>query len=528
MKKIILTAALALSATTAVQAGGYLTNTNQSVNFLRNPARDAAINIDGAYHNPAGLGFMSEGWHLGFDLQSAYQTRKDQTVFAPFALGTVNGVKNTQDGYKAFEGKATAPVIPSFDLARVGEKWFASFHFGITGGGGKCKFSDGLPSFESQVAMLPVLVGAIAPGAATGYSMDTHMQGRQYYFGGQFGVGYKILPNLNVSVGGRVIYAQCNYYGYVRNINLDVNTQAGVVNMPATDFFKSQNMPDFAQLVTDKELNCDQSGWGFTPIVSVDWQVNNKVNLSARYEFKTRLRLKNQTGVNSSGIEEYDDGKKVKADIPAILALGAQYSPIRRVRLNAGFHYYFDKQATQNENRHNYLENGGWEVLAGAEFDVNKRWTVSAGWQTTNYGLGKNSKFISDMSFVTNSNSVGLGARFQLRKKVALNIAYFKTFYKHYERKHEDFYDIKATFAGKLTPLAAQLAAGKAQINQALQDPNLGEAQRAIYEQRLGQINTEMGAANSIAAGLGNYSTAGRDNFHRTNDVFGLGLEIDF
>ena len=86
MKKIILTAALALSAATAAQAGGYLTNTNQSVNFLRNPARDAAINIDGAYSNPAGLGFLSEGWHLGFNLQSAYQSRKDQTVFAPFAV----------------------------------------------------------------------------------------------------------------------------------------------------------------------------------------------------------------------------------------------------------------------------------------------------------------------------------------------------------------------------------------------------------------------------------------------------------
>ena len=48
MKKSILTAALALSAATAAQAGGYLTNTNQSVSFLRNPARDAAIAIDGA------------------------------------------------------------------------------------------------------------------------------------------------------------------------------------------------------------------------------------------------------------------------------------------------------------------------------------------------------------------------------------------------------------------------------------------------------------------------------------------------
>ena len=105
------------------QAGGYLTNTNQSVSFLRNPAQDATIGIAGAYANPAGLGFMRTGWHLGFDLQSAYQTRSDKAYFPAFALGEVNGVKNATDGYKTFEGKAKAPVIPSFDLARVGERW---------------------------------------------------------------------------------------------------------------------------------------------------------------------------------------------------------------------------------------------------------------------------------------------------------------------------------------------------------------------------------------------------------------------
>lgn len=523
MKKTILTAALALSAATAAQAGGYLTNTNQSVSFLRNPAQDAVIAIGGAYTNPAGLGFMRQGWHLGFDLQSAYQTRTDKAYFPQFAQGTVNGVANATDGYKTFEGKATAPVIPSFDLARVGERWFASFHFGITGGGGKCKFDDGLPSFESQVAMLPTLIGAIAPDAVTGYTMDTHMQGRQYYFGGQFGVGYKITPNFNVSVGGRVIYAQCNYYGYVRNIS--VNTAAGTI--PATKFFESQNMPDFTTLVEDKELNCDQTGWGFTPIISADWKVG-KWNLAARYEFKTKLRLKNQAGVNTSGLSEYDDGNKVKADIPAILSVGARYDVLDNLHLNAGFHYYFDKQATQHENKHNYLTNGGWEVLAGAEVDVTKRWTISAGWQTTNYGLGKNSQFISDMSFVTNSNSIGLGARFQLRKKVALNIAYFKTFYKHYERQHEDFYNIKGTFAGKLVPMVDQLQAGVNQIQQALANPNLTETQKAAYMSRLGQIQTEAGAIQQIAGGLSNNSFGGSENFHRTNDVFGLGLEIDF
>lgn len=523
MRKTILTVALALCVGSVAQAGGYLTNTNQSVSFLRNPAQDATIGIAGAYTNPAGLGFMRTGWHLGFDLQSAYQTRSDKAYFPAFAMGEVNGVKNATDGYKTFEGKAKAPVIPSFDLARVGERWFASFHFGITGGGGKCKFNDGLPSFESQVAMLPVLVGAIAPGAVTGYTLDTHMQGRQYYFGGQFGVGYKITPNFNASIGGRVVYAQCNYYGYVRNISL--NTAQGTI--PATTFFESQQMPDFAALVSDKELNCDQSGWGFTPIISADWKIG-KLNLAAKYEFKTKLRLKNQAGVNTSGMSEYDDGKKVKADIPAILAIGARYSLLDNVRLNAGFHYYFDKQATQHENKHNYLTNGGWEVLAGAEVDVTKRWTVSAGWQTTNYGLGKNSQFISDMSFVTNSNSVGVGARFQLRKKVALNIAYFKTIYKHYKREHDDFYKIKGTFGNMLNPLAQQLTAGAQQIGQALQQPDLSDAQRLAYQTRLNEIKTELGAAQAIQTGLGGYKSSGTENFHRTNDVFGLGLEIDF
>ena len=49
MKQFSILAASLLMAATTAQAGGYLTNTNQSVNFLRNPARDGAIGIDGAY-----------------------------------------------------------------------------------------------------------------------------------------------------------------------------------------------------------------------------------------------------------------------------------------------------------------------------------------------------------------------------------------------------------------------------------------------------------------------------------------------
>ena len=72
MKKIVMSVALLGAALTAT-AGGYLTNTNQNVAFLRNPAQDAAINLNGVYSNPAGVSFLKEGFHLGLNLQSAYQ-----------------------------------------------------------------------------------------------------------------------------------------------------------------------------------------------------------------------------------------------------------------------------------------------------------------------------------------------------------------------------------------------------------------------------------------------------------------------
>ena len=56
MRKFLLSAAVLLCTATTAQAGGYLTNTNQNVSFLRNPAQDAIIGIAGAYANPAGLG----------------------------------------------------------------------------------------------------------------------------------------------------------------------------------------------------------------------------------------------------------------------------------------------------------------------------------------------------------------------------------------------------------------------------------------------------------------------------------------
>ena len=72
MKKFFVASAMALIVSIPTFAGGILTNTNQNATFLRNPARDAAIAIDGVYSNPAGIAFMPQGFHMSVSWQAAW------------------------------------------------------------------------------------------------------------------------------------------------------------------------------------------------------------------------------------------------------------------------------------------------------------------------------------------------------------------------------------------------------------------------------------------------------------------------
>ena len=137
MRKLFLAAVAAFAVSASSYAGGYLTNTNQNASYLRNPARLATFELDGAYSNPAGLAWIGEGWHFMFNWQNAAQTRKITSTFAPFAQN-VNQLGNPT---KTFKGEASAPFIPSLDVAYQKGKFTASMHFGITGGGGKCDYS---------------------------------------------------------------------------------------------------------------------------------------------------------------------------------------------------------------------------------------------------------------------------------------------------------------------------------------------------------------------------------------------------
>ena len=182
-------------------AGDYLTNTNQNAAFLRMVARGASIDVDGVYSNPAGLAFLpKDGFHLSLTGQSAYQTRE---IHASTPLWTQDG--NITEKY--YKGTASAPLIPSFHGAYKRDNWVISAGFAITGGGGKASFDNGLPMFDAMAAGLIAQQsqGLVTPSM---YDINTAMDGKQYIYGVQLGLSYKINDWLSVFAGGRMNYVK--------------------------------------------------------------------------------------------------------------------------------------------------------------------------------------------------------------------------------------------------------------------------------------------------------------------------------
>lgn len=501
-------------------AGGLLTNTNQNVAFLRNPCRDAIVAIDGVYSNPAGVNFLSEGFHLSLNIQSAHQTRTVTSTFGGFAYG----VNNNGQTRKVFEGEAHAPVVPSIQAAYNKGRWSFQAGFAVTGGGGKCIFDEGLGSFESIVSLIPMLSQSMGLDIQ-GYDYDSYLKGRQYYFGLQLGSAYKLTDNLSVYGGLRFTYGSCNYHGYLRDIKVLTNGQltgassyfknlyeqaiagaaqcddaaaqyrafgdeatAQVYEAKAAELRTSGAMAGaMASATTDVTLNCDQTGFGWAPTIGLHYKVWN-LDIAAKYDFRTRMELENvsansESAENLSALRKFADGNKVREDNPALFTAGVYWQIIEPLRFGVGYHYFFDKQAKAYNDQQKKLDGNTYEFLAGLEYQVCSPLLLSVGIQSTNYQFSD--EYMSDISFTTSSYTIGCGACIKLSDKIKLNVAYFQTNYDTYDKNTADYNNLSS------------------------------------------MINTMTGSqAGTALAAQG--KLAGSDSFTRTNKAFGVGIDFTF
>lgn len=410
-------------------SGGLMTNTNYHIAFDRMFARGATFDIDAAFSNPAGLAWGHEGWQLSLNFQKPFQNRDIETTFPLLAA---------QYGSQThlYEGKASAPIVPALFASYKKDRWALSTMIGIVGSGGFVKYDEGVPMFNVMLASMLYGKG-ITPDQ---YNLDSQMKGKQYIYGGQLNFTYRFIDCLSGAVGLRVNYYDGYYRGHVI----------------------ADGHPLFGDLAALR-LDVDQRGWGFTPLVSVNFH-KGPLTLAAKYEFRTKISTENKTneldaalGTNlqaylaandpatlqtiattlGSKTTPYQDGVKTRYDMPALLSVAVGYEFMPQLRGCLEYHFFDDKNAHMANDRQKELTHGTHEILAGVEWDINKTFTVSCGGQRTDYGLSDS--YQQNTSFACDSYSVGLGGAVNITDKLRLNVSYFCSLYSDYKVESDNY-----------------------------------------------------------------------------------------
>ena len=394
---------------TAAKAGGLMTNTNYHIAFDRMMARGATFDIDAPFSNPAGLAWGYEGFQMSLNFQKPWQYRD---------------IELTSDGQKKlYEGKASAPIVPALFASYKKDRWAVSGMIGIVGSGGFVEYKDGVPMFNVPMTAMLAQKG-VMPGQ---YTLDSEMKGKQYIYGGQFNVTYKLADFMSVALGVRANYYDGYYRGHV------------VADMQGNKLVNLQ-------------LDCNQTGWGYTPIIALNYH-ERRLTLAARYEFRTKLATENDTkeltaqiagmdaqqtaALMGAKVQPYMDGAETRYDMPALLSVALGYDFSKKLRGTLEYHFFDDKNAKMANDRQKELTHGTQEVLAGVEYDINDKFTISCGAQHTDYGLSDT--YQQNTSFACDSWSLGLGGAMNVNEHLRINAGYFCSLYTDYD-KHQTQY----------------------------------------------------------------------------------------
>jgi len=539
MKKLTFFAAFLMLAQLAF-AGGLLTNTNQSAQFIRMMSRNASTGIDAVYFNPAGLIKMDDGWHFAVYSQTIFQTKP---VDSKFPL--------LNDGY--YEGVVNVPVFPTAFAVYKMDNWAFSLGFGPNAGGGSAVYDRGLPSFEIPLTKIAPGLGQLAGlqqagvdiELPNGYDADLYFDGSSVFWGIQLGATYRASEMLSVYGGVRYLPAKNIYQGSIRNIELDFSGQkvnamewmkekVGVIadksnyygdlanqaetyaamfggaatnlqtvveggggaytlsQLEGAGYITSSQraqletglqsiglsseqigginaemaqvtfstaatnlegqaqqangasvllagaadgLDDTANKMSDKEVDTEQTGAGFTPMIGINFSPAENLNIAIKYEHKTILNLTNSTKVDDMGL--FPDGQKTRNDLPAILGVGIGYDA-GLVEAQFSYNMYFNKgvdwgmntrdmAASHDVVRQREIDRNGMEFGLGLQFNVLDNFAFSVGGLYGDMGIADS--YQSDFSYSNPSVTAGAGIEWKIMDALTLDAGFSNTFY---------------------------------------------------------------------------------------------------
>ena len=183
----------------------------------------------------------------------------------------------------------------------------------------------------------------------------------------------------------------------------------------------------------DKEVDVIQKGTGYTPIIGANITLAEKLTIAIKYEFLTKIELTNETKID--GTNTFTDGAKSRADMPAMLSIGASYPVTSKLTASLGFNYYFDKNADYGKKdtlgayvtNESVIDKNYYEIALGLEYNITDKFLVSAGFLHSQTGVMKS--YQTDLSYSLTSNTVGFGGQYKITPGIGLNLGALITMY---------------------------------------------------------------------------------------------------
>ena len=421
-----------------------------SPDYLSNQAQTGMIDEVSPYYNPAGLSRLDKGKYIHLGLQFA------------------NG--HEKMSYKGKEHKAhLTQLIPNVSLTSVDDNGAYFFTFGGLAGGGKLEY-DGV----SGIDVLSDLDQFKPLGV---YDKGSTLTGKNLYEQATLGRAFTINDQLSVSVAGRIVHGSRNLSGTL-NIGtnpstaykqakvqqvtqevskaVDAATQGSGLSAAQIAAIKQQKTTQALTLLQTKMNALQQNGligdmdskreaWGYGFQLGVNYKVNDKLNLAARYDSRIKMNFKAKGSENqlqtadiigsniglSTFYPQYTINSKIRRDLPAILSVGASYKVTDNYLVSTSANYYFNRHAKMDRvttfggHEHGRDYKNGWEIALGNEYKLNDKFTVIG---SVNYARtgAKNSSF-NDTEYALNSVTLGAGLRYKYDDTLSItgSVAHF-------------------------------------------------------------------------------------------------------
>jgi long-subunit fatty acid transport protein len=208
------------------------------------------------------------------------------------------------------------------------------------------------------------------------------------------------------------------------------SSQSELNTAPPFYLAKAAAMTGYAGQTQNVAVDVEETGMGYSPILSANFSPIENLNIAIKYEFKTKLELTTKVFDNKGG-GVFTNGEKIIADMPAMLAAGVEFRPIERLMVTGSANYYFDKDVDYDGSTSddiNMIDKNFTEYALGAELGLTDNIRVSAGWLGTFSGV--NSAYQNDQRFEFNSNSFGGGIGCKITPMLDLSLGGQYTKYK--------------------------------------------------------------------------------------------------